>query len=214
MPPSRSPSTPPLELFAQTHAQHACHPLDAVTTPDNGLAVLLPAWPYRLGDLLRFSPALLHHAGMSQLLLLQALTAARDHQLRHGSALPLHADDLQLTSTLWLQHLPPEWHAIARPPPPPPLHALTAAWQQRQLTTFDYLLHINALAGRRWGDPACHPIMPWTLDMKQHPNTAMPVRGTSFCSLQRGAVPRHPCGYTGLCLCIRLRHHVTGLRLA
>lgn len=173
--PVRPPSAKAHPITAATHAQHACQPLDAVSTSDNGLAVLLPSWRYRLGDVLRFSPALLRHAGMSQLLLLQALTAARDHQLQHGSPLPLRADDLQLTSTLWLQHVPPPWLAIARPPPPPSLHQLTAAWQQRQLTTFDYLLHINALAGRRWGDPACHPIMPWTLDMTQHPEHATPV---------------------------------------
>ena len=38
------------------------------------------------------------------------------------------------------------------------------AWQLRQLSNLDYLLALNHLAGRRWGDPAFHPILPWVLN--------------------------------------------------
>jgi len=57
----------------------------------------------------------------------------------------------------------------------PCLRALTAAWRAWRLGTFEYLLHLNRLAGRRWGDPCFHPIMPWVLDMSAPPEPAMHV---------------------------------------
>lgn len=60
-----------------------------------------------------------------------------------------------------------------RTPGGPCLEELTGAWRAWRLSTYDYLLHLNRLAGRRWGDPSFHPIMPWILDMSQPPEPAM-----------------------------------------
>ena len=40
---------------------------------------------------------------------------------------------------------------------------LTLAWQRRQLSNFDYLMHLNTIAGRTFNDLAQYPIFPWIL---------------------------------------------------
>ncbi len=70
----------------------------------------------------------------------------------------------------------------------PSLRALTAAWRAWRLSTFEYLLHLNRLAGRRWGDPCFHPIMPWVLDMSAPPEPTMHVAPQA-----RRAPAPHPC---------------------
>lgn len=62
------------------------------------------------------------------------------------------------------------------PPPLPPwegggLADATAAWVAGHLRTLPYLLRLQALAGRRWGDPRAHPFLPWVLaDPGQEPD--------------------------------------------
>ena len=38
------------------------------------------------------------------------------------------------------------------------------AWVNGWMSTFDYVMELNRLAGRTVGDPAHHPIMPWVVD--------------------------------------------------
>ena len=40
---------------------------------------------------------------------------------------------------------------------------LTLAWQRRQLSNFDYLMHLNTIAGRTFNDLAQYPVFPWIL---------------------------------------------------
>ena len=62
---------------------------------------------------------------------------------------------------------------VSPKPGGPSLPELTTAWRGWRLSTYDYLLHLNRLTGRRWGDPCFHPILPWVLDMSQPPEPAM-----------------------------------------
>ncbi|GBG89439.1 hypothetical protein CBR_g49230 [Chara braunii] len=39
------------------------------------------------------------------------------------------------------------------------------SWQRGELSNYDYLLILNYLAGRRWGDRCFHTVMPWVIDM-------------------------------------------------
>lgn len=40
---------------------------------------------------------------------------------------------------------------------------LTSAWVDGRLSNFDYLLHLNTLAGRTFNDLCQYPVMPWVL---------------------------------------------------
>jgi len=43
------------------------------------------------------------------------------------------------------------------------LSRLTIGWVEGRITNFDYLLHLNMLAGRSYNDTCQYPIMPWVL---------------------------------------------------
>lgn len=41
---------------------------------------------------------------------------------------------------------------------------LVERWMNREVSNLDYLLALNALAGRRVGDPNFHPVVPWVVE--------------------------------------------------
>lgn len=43
-------------------------------------------------------------------------------------------------------------------------------WYNGELTNFEYLLILNRMAGRRWGDHTFYPVMPWVVDFSVKPN--------------------------------------------
>ncbi|KAK4800385.1 hypothetical protein SAY86_020872 [Trapa natans] len=43
-------------------------------------------------------------------------------------------------------------------------------WWNGELGNFEYLLLLNRLAGRRWGDHTFHPVMPWVIDFSSFPD--------------------------------------------
>jgi hypothetical protein len=43
------------------------------------------------------------------------------------------------------------------------LNRLTIGWAEGRITNFDYLLHLNMLAGRSYNDICQYPVMPWVL---------------------------------------------------
>lgn len=44
------------------------------------------------------------------------------------------------------------------------LKTLTLDWVHGQVSNFRYLMELNRLAGRRYGDPNYHPVLPWVVD--------------------------------------------------
>jgi hypothetical protein len=49
------------------------------------------------------------------------------------------------------------------------LPQLTAMWRRRVISNFEYLMWVNAAAGRRWADRKRHPFVPWVLDLSRRP---------------------------------------------
>ncbi|ESQ41855.1 hypothetical protein EUTSA_v10012423mg [Eutrema salsugineum] len=43
-------------------------------------------------------------------------------------------------------------------------------WWRGEVSNFEYLLFLNKLAGRRWGDHTFHPVMPWVIDFSKKPD--------------------------------------------
>ncbi|EFC41892.1 hypothetical protein NAEGRDRAFT_80587 [Naegleria gruberi] len=46
---------------------------------------------------------------------------------------------------------------------------LVLLWQEGKISNFDYLMKLNALAGRRLGDQQYHPVLPWIIDFESDP---------------------------------------------
>lgn len=49
-------------------------------------------------------------------------------------------------------------------------HSQFSRWWRGELSNFEYLLFLNRLAGRRWGDHTFHPVMPWVIDFSIKPD--------------------------------------------
>ncbi|KAF7806911.1 protein GFS12 [Senna tora] len=49
-------------------------------------------------------------------------------------------------------------------------HSSFSRWWRGELSNFEYLLILNKLAGRRWGDHTFHPVMPWVIDFSSKPD--------------------------------------------
>ncbi|PNX95558.1 putative inactive serine threonine-protein kinase LVSG-like protein [Trifolium pratense] len=49
-------------------------------------------------------------------------------------------------------------------------HSSFHQWWKGELSNFEYLLILNRLAGRRWGDHTFHPVMPWVVDFSSKPD--------------------------------------------
>ncbi|KAI3730170.1 hypothetical protein L6452_18847 [Arctium lappa] len=49
-------------------------------------------------------------------------------------------------------------------------HTGFVRWWSGELSNFDYLLFLNRLAGRRWGDHTFHTVMPWVIDFSVKPD--------------------------------------------
>ncbi|BFG14833.1 hypothetical protein CerSpe_011080 [Prunus speciosa] len=43
-------------------------------------------------------------------------------------------------------------------------------WWRGEISNFEYLLILNRLAGRRWGDHTFHTVMPWVIDFSMKPD--------------------------------------------
>ncbi|KAJ6790923.1 protein GFS12 isoform X2 [Iris pallida] len=49
-------------------------------------------------------------------------------------------------------------------------HSHFKQWWMGELSNYEYLLVLNRLAGRRWGDHTFHPVMPWVIDFSVKPD--------------------------------------------
>ncbi|PSR97851.1 hypothetical protein CEY00_Acc24500 [Actinidia chinensis var. chinensis] len=54
-------------------------------------------------------------------------------------------------------------------------HSAFNRWWRGELSNFEYLLVLNRLAGRRWGDHTFHTVMPWVIDFSVKPDETTDV---------------------------------------
>ncbi|KAK8573029.1 hypothetical protein V6N12_029068 [Hibiscus sabdariffa] len=54
--------------------------------------------------------------------------------------------------------------------PPLDWNSQFSRWWRGELSNFEYLLFLNKLVGRRWGDHTFHPVMPWVIDFSTKPS--------------------------------------------
>eukprot|EP00667_Euglena_gracilis_P002411 EG_transcript_2411 len=73
---------------------------------------------------------------------------------------------------------------------PSRLDSIVLAWVAGRISNFGYVMHLNALAGRRLGDPQHHPVLPWVLDFTTCPLALQPP--------SPGPISRPPKGWRDL----------------
>uniref|UniRef100_A0A7N4PGS5 WD repeat domain 81 n=1 Tax=Sarcophilus harrisii TaxID=9305 RepID=A0A7N4PGS5_SARHA len=60
------------------------------------------------------------------------------------------------------------------------LRRLVLDWVHGRISNFDYLMQLNWLAGRRWGDPNYHPVLPWVVDFTTQNGRFRDLRKSKF----------------------------------
>jgi len=93
----------------------------------------------------------------------------------------MHPSNIMIDDDLWvtvLPLLPAAGHGGAGalgdiPRPPGHRETLTAQWVRGRISNLDYLMAVNAAAGRSMVDSLYHPVLPWITDF----SSAAPVEG-------------------------------------
>uniref|UniRef100_F7DT03 WD repeat-containing protein 81 n=1 Tax=Monodelphis domestica TaxID=13616 RepID=F7DT03_MONDO len=60
------------------------------------------------------------------------------------------------------------------------LRSLVLDWVHGRVSNFHYLMQLNWLAGRRWGDPNYHPVLPWVVDFTTENGRFRDLRKSKF----------------------------------
>ncbi|XP_021636933.2 protein GFS12 isoform X2 [Hevea brasiliensis] len=125
---------------------------------------VLPKTPYNLDSILHYCPNVLKSEWHIRFLLYQLLSAlACLHGLGvfHATARICCCMDGYSSHGLYVDlKLSPsiDWHSQFH------------LWWKGELSNFEYLLVLNRLAGRRWGDHTFHTVMPWVIDFSTKPD--------------------------------------------
>ncbi|CBI25946.3 unnamed protein product, partial [Vitis vinifera] len=136
--------------------------------------LVLPKAPYTLENILHYSPNALNSEWHMKFLIYQLLSAlAYIHGLgvTHGNICP---SNVMLTDSCWswLRICCPsqDLYADLKLSPSIDWHLNFDRWWRGDLSNFEYLLILNRLAGRRWGDHTFHTVMPWVIDFSIKPD--------------------------------------------
>eukprot|EP00736_Rhodelphis_marinus_P000950 Rmarinus@m.25149 len=149
-----------------------CTGLMAVVQSPRAYLFLMEYGRYSLEGILRFSRQVVSTDIAARFLVYQLLSAVEFYHcqgLVHGN---LNPRTVLLSEKLWLTLCLPDLiarHTILLPPSPErpyggTLAALIRGWTEGTVSNFDYLMALNACTGRRRGDPAFHPVLPWVMD--------------------------------------------------
>ncbi|XP_014261643.1 WD repeat-containing protein 81 isoform X1 [Cimex lectularius] len=132
-------------------------------------------------DCVTFSPALLSGSYSKPMFIIYQLLRLMRHLHDMGLVLGnISLADIYIGSNLWIQVIPNLMDNMCPAPEPTfvqssktcteekkdmvDLVELTAAWIYGAVSNYDYLCKLNSLAGRRFGDPRSHYVLPWVSD--------------------------------------------------
>eukprot|EP00004_Rigifila_ramosa_P022837 TRINITY_DN6324_c0_g2_i1.p1 TRINITY_DN6324_c0_g2~~TRINITY_DN6324_c0_g2_i1.p1 ORF type:complete len:1452 (+),score=316.33 TRINITY_DN6324_c0_g2_i1:333-4688(+) len=145
--------------------------------------------PFTLESTLCFSASFLEDPMRKLFLIYQLLHAVNFLHLRgiaHGAIKPTN---ILIDRFLWLTLTGFRCPKSIEPPPQQIptllpgmslLSSLTIEWCAGKISNFDYLLALNELAGRRYGDAHFHPIMPWVIDFSSPNGGWRDLKKTKF----------------------------------
>ncbi|GFP81243.1 pentatricopeptide repeat-containing protein at3g06430 chloroplastic [Phtheirospermum japonicum] len=150
------------------------------------ISITLPKTPYTLENILNYSPGAINSDWLVQLLIYQILSAlSYMHALgiAHGNLRP---SNVMLTNTFWCWleigdnlHKNPSYgfgcdccdlYADFSLTEPENWQSSFYSWWKGEMSNFEYLLILNRLAGRRWGDHTFYTVMPWVIDFSSKPD--------------------------------------------
>ena len=151
-----------------------------------------PAQDYTLRDVLAFSPAIVSYSAAKYLFLFYQILKIFSMVQANGFSLSssISFKDFYITNSMWIsisRFSVDDSEVVSSEPnglatavdawlvetpkllTPPvlcnkKLQEYTTEWVNCELTTFDYLMILNTLAGRRMKDPSHYPIFPWVVD--------------------------------------------------
>lgn len=159
--------------------------------------LVFPKTPFTLENVLNYSPNALKSEWQIKFLiyqLLSALSCIHGLGVAHGNVCP---SNVKLSDSCWLwlricdkpqlnrEHInisPSRISCCTQGCPSQGLyadlklsssidwHSAFNQWWKGELSNFEYLLILNKLAGRRWGDHSFHVVMPWVIDFSTKPD--------------------------------------------
>ncbi|CAH1791760.1 unnamed protein product [Owenia fusiformis] len=171
-------------------------PVDCIIETDSVFYVIEEYFPHNVNDVVTFSPAILGESHSKPLFLVYQLLSLTSWLHSQGLALgDIRLSNILLDSKLWM-HIPlPNIEAILTNEIKPcdqnktdvilkndlnpsakenelegitsDLGRYTHEWVHGRISNFDYLMILNKFAGRRYGDPNNHPVIPWVCDFTQ-----------------------------------------------
>lgn len=169
-------------------------PILSIMKSSTHINLILPKTPYTLENILHYSPDALKSNWHIKFLMYQILSPLRYMHglgIPHGSICPSNvlltdslwcwlniSDTLQSNSNLSTSKTSnlgccidtcqsskvyadlklTDWHTGF------------IRWWSGEMSNFDYLLLLNKIAGRRWGDHTFHTVMPWVIDFSVKPD--------------------------------------------
>ncbi|XP_059477141.1 WD repeat-containing protein 81 isoform X2 [Neocloeon triangulifer] len=176
----------PKDCF-QTHPN--CLPTLCAVFNSQHLFLLQNHIPHSLFDCVTFSPAVLNSArSRSLFIIFQLLRLLRDTYDKGVVLGGVNLHDLLISTSLWVSVVPKieenliapaeidsehpyinckEVHSILlrnEKSREKALNQLLDLWVRGQLSNFDYLIALNCLAGRKFGHPSHHHVLPWVTD--------------------------------------------------
>nr|CAB3267730.1 WD repeat-containing protein 81-like [Phallusia mammillata] len=150
--------------------------------------IIKPYIDYSVQDALLYSPALLSSSSTKHLFLLYQVLHMMKYLSQHFPLLDLKSltwDNIHLDTRHWIQV---DFYNIESLTASSPKDLCTQdfkhhvladdqqnvddgicqtmeKWVCGQISNYEYLMYLNRLAGRRFGDPHHHPILPWVSDL-------------------------------------------------